>query len=211
MKEQQQFKKKFCDLFYKERLLLRLTRENLAANLLSPEGGIAIQRFPSNQVPAAIRAFLATRIRRQALAQRLACADVNLFVAMDRLNQEPLGYYWSLTSSQKAYFHDAFRIPIGTALVFNAYVVEGQRKKGVYSQLILSAHHFLLEEKGCSSVYTIVEKQNIPSLRANLKNNLQVEAQNCLIKFCGKNFFSIYRNGINKLYWVLIKPEWTIN
>ncbi len=63
MKEQTLGSRQWRELFYKERFLLQLTREDLPARPPSPEGSIAIQRFPSNQVPATIRAFLANRIQ----------------------------------------------------------------------------------------------------------------------------------------------------
>jgi len=211
MKEQTLGSRQWRGLFYKERFLLQLTREDLPARPPSPEGSIAIQRFPSNQVPATIRTFLANRIQEKTLIQRLACPDVDLFLAVDTISREPLGYYWSLVSAQKAYFHDAFRIPIGTALVFNAYVMEEHRKRGIYSHLIHYAHRYLLEEKGCSRVYTIVEKSNLASLGANLKNNLKVTAHNSLIKFFGMNIFSTYRNGRFQFICMLIKPGHAID
>jgi GNAT superfamily N-acetyltransferase len=211
MKEQTQGNRQWHELFYKERLLLQLTCEDLPDSPSSPEGNFTIQRFPSNQIPASVRAFLSARIQEKVLTQRLACPDVDLFLAVDTVSQEPLGYYWSLVSVQKTYFHDAFRIPLGTALVFNAYVIEEYRKKGIYSHLIVYAHHYLLEEKGCSRVYTIVEKRNLASLGANLKNNLKVSAHNSLIKFCGRNIFSTYRNGSIQFISMLIKPRHAID
>jgi len=111
-----------------------------------------------------------------------------LYVVKDEINNELAGYYFSVAGR---YIHDNFLIDFNEALLCNAYIYPTHRKKGLYKSLIKTAHKHLYQ-KGFSAVFTIVEKNNNPSLNANLSAGLTIHSVNYLVKFLGINVLSLY-------------------
>lgn len=131
-----------------------------------------------------------------------------IFLAVVFFKHEIAGYYWGITGQDnQILWHDKFPIKPRQGLVFNAFVFPSYRRKGVYRLLQKRIHEHLFS-KGCDVVYTIVENSNTPSMKANAEFGLKKFATNYLIKFFGKNIFSIYTNpeGI-KVYYVGHGPQ----
>ena len=194
------------NLFYKERYLLK-SDSQYKKPASRRDLGFCINRIEKESIPESVINFLQKRLKTNVLQQRLACKEIDLFAAFERNSGQPVGYYWSLISHQKEYWHDSFKIPVNTALVFNAYVADHARRKGVYTSLINETHHYLLVEKNCEAVFTIVESRNLASLNANLTAHLVKFKRNYLIKFFGKNIFSIYENGDTDFYFTLFRKK----
>ena len=190
------------NLFYKKRYLLKSSRCNPNASL-QEESDFFSKKITIDTISEDVNHFLQEKIRVDVILRRLVCPDIDLFVTFDKRSNQPLGYYWALTASEKSYWHDTFKIPLNSALVFNAYITDNARRKGIYSHLIHTIHQYLLSEKKCVAVYTIVEERNKASLNANLNANLVIHMTNHLIKFFGKNIFSIYKNDKKNIYFVL--------
>ena len=169
-----------------------------------------IEKITLETITEEVNHFLQERIMVDVLLKRLVCPDIDLFVTFQKHTGKPIGYYWALTANQNSYWHDSFRIPINSALVFNAFVTDDTRRKGVYAHLIDFTHRYLFNERKCAAVFTIVEKRNTASLNANQKANLVIYKTNHLIKFLGKNVFSIYTNDEKETFCVLFKKSNTI-
>jgi len=163
-----------------------------------------------SNISEAVASFLQEQVRTEVLLQRLNCPDTDLFVIFEKDSRRPVGFYWSLISNRETYWHDSFRIPLNTALVFNAYVSTAARRKGIYSELICEIHKYLFEERRCTAVFTIVEKQNMASLKANLKAGLHHYKKNILIKIFNKNVLSVYKNGRTETFFILFRKKNTI-
>jgi|GEM_PF-2215231 len=111
-----------------------------------------------------------------------------LYAVKDALNNKLAGYYFSVAGR---FIHDNFFIDFNKALLCNAFIYPKHRKKGLYKNLIRTAHKHLYQ-KGFKEIFTIVEKNNKPSLHANLSAGLEIFSVNYLIKFFGINVLSLY-------------------
>lgn len=124
------------------------------------------------------------------LFRKKESADIKIFGMLSDAN-ELAGYYRAIIPRQKPVFYDNISIEPGEALLCNAYVFESHRRKGLYNFMIKNCHSFLLDITKINRVYTIVEKSNVASLRANKKAGLEKKLENKLYKFFGFNVVSI--------------------
>lgn len=198
---------KIKHLFLKKRFIFeqKITDPPICNNQTSRD--FSICSYSNGQISKELFEFLQKNIGKRKLLKRLECPNVLLFIANNVKTGNPAGYYWALFSHGDEFMHDSFIIPRGSALVFNAYVPGDFRKRGVYSILISFCHQYLFLNNQCNSIYTIVEETNFASLGANKKAGLLIQKTNYLIKFFGKNIFSLVRNGGWKIYFLLHKPH----
>ncbi len=146
--------------------------------------------------------FLVLHISKEKLQYRLALPNCTVFVALEKDSNQPVGYCWAIKAEKYSIWHDKFCLDPGNGLLFNAYVREEYRGRGIYKILQFAVHDYLFN-MNCRQVYTIVEGSNTPSLKASQKFGLACVGKNYLIKFLKYNIFSIYRweKGL-KIYYV---------
>ncbi len=146
--------------------------------------------------------FLQKYISKQKLQSRLSLSRCAVFLAVEKENNQPVGYCWAIKAEEKPIWHDKFYLDPENGLLFNAYVREEYRGRGIYKMLQFAVHDYLFNIN-CRQVYTIVEGSNTPSLKASQKFGLACVGKNYLIKFLKYNIFSIYRweKGL-KIYYV---------
>lgn len=146
--------------------------------------------------------FLLQYINKQKLQSRLSLPRCAVFLAVEKDSDQPVGYCWAIKAEKYSIWHDKFCLDPGNGLLFNAYVREEYRGRGIYKILQFAVHDYLFN-MNCRQVYTIVEGSNTPSLKASQKFGLACVGKNYLIKFLKYNIFSIYRweKGL-KIYYV---------
>jgi RimJ/RimL family protein N-acetyltransferase len=146
--------------------------------------------------------FLLKYISKEKLQSRLSLSRCAVFLAVEKENNQPVGYCWAIKAEEKPIWHDKFYLDPGNGLLFNAYVREEYRGRGIYKMLQFAVHDYLFNIN-CRQVYTIVEGSNTPSLKASQRFGLACVGKNYLIKFLKYNIFSIYRwdKGL-KIYYV---------
>jgi GNAT superfamily N-acetyltransferase len=145
--------------------------------------------------------FLLKYISKEKLQSRLSLPGCAVFLAADLESKQPVGYCWAIKAEKNSIWHDKFCLDPGNGLLFNAYVREEYRGRGIYKMLQFAVHDYLFNIN-CRQVYTIVEGSNTPSLKASQKFGLACVGKNYLIKFLKYNIFSIYRweKGLNIYY-----------
>lgn len=157
------------------------------------QGGIRVERWAAKEaLLPALQSELARRVSPEALARRRGDARCILYTATDEPTGALAGFYWAALAGQEPVWHDKFPIAPGTALLFNAYVMPRFRRRGVYARLIAAAHNHLLGQGLCERAFTVVEDQNVASMRANTGFGLRVCRRNYLIKVAGRTVFSVY-------------------
>lgn len=152
--------------------------------------------------------FLEDYIGEKTIERRLKRPNCSLFLARETKGGEPVGFYWSVYTNNTPVWHDSFRIPPGSGLVFNAYVAPPHRRQGIYRLLQGACHNYLFNTAGCEQVFTIVEDRNTASMRANEKFGLQIKGKNYLIKFLSINILSVIEMSTDRqTYFVLPKGD----
>jgi len=149
--------------------------------------------------------FLGSRLGRGTLARRLQRPDCTLYLAREDATDDVVGYYCGVVATDEPVWHDSYRVAPGDALVFNAWVDESHRRRGIYGLLQAAAHDHLLSLPDCECVVTIVEDRNTPSMEANSRFGLRPAAKNYLLKAFGINILSIVRDGETDVGLVLTK------
>lgn len=151
--------------------------------------------------------FLTEHTAPHVVGERLARSDCTCYLARHRHTAEPVGFYWSVAPRTDRVWHDSFPIDPGEALVFNAYVDPDHRRNGIYRLLQSEAHNHLFHAEDRTTVYTIVEKRNTPSMQANREFGLEPARRNYLVKFLGFNVLSVLRDQSNtRTHLVARKP-----
>lgn len=127
--------------------------------------------------------------------------DIKFFCIVNE-RDELAGYYRAVIPQKEAVFYDSICLNPGEALLCNAYVFEKHRRKGLYSLMIDNCHIYLLKQTGIDRVYTIVEKSNVGSFRANIREGFKKASNNYLFKLIGVNIVSmiIDQDGERKVY-----------
>jgi hypothetical protein len=194
--------------FFKKRLILNHTEDGTKeANLVNQLNGeytifdFDILDLKKSEYFMYIK-FLLKYIRKEKVRERIRNPLCKLIFAIKKESLKPVGFYWGIISSDKVIWHDCFPLKPNNVLLFNAMVEKENRNKGVYSLLIRYMNDFFIK-KNHKNIFTVVEKRNIHSLKANLKSGCNIYANNYLIKFFGRNVFSIFiRNNRLKIYYV---------
>lgn len=106
---------------------------------------------------------------------------------------KPVGMYWGFVPQENPGWHDSFRVAIGNALACNAFVHPDSRGQRIYGALAWMLHTILFREYRCKLIFTIIERANTSSHRSNRRLGLEVWGQNWLLKFVGRNVFSVVR------------------
>lgn len=130
---------------------------------------------------------------------RLELENVILFLAI--VDEKVVGYYWGVQAEKEDIWHDKFLVRKGSVLLFNAFVSKDYRGYGIYKNLIVECNNYFSAIS--KNVITIVEKQNVPSLKANFSAGLQKAGTNYLIKFFRRNVFSIIKYRGFNVFFVL--------
>jgi len=139
--------------------------------------------------------------RNRLFLKKLERFEWRLFTIKNEEKKELAGYYFAILGTNKPVKHDNFIIMQNEALLCNAFIYSKYRKKGLYKTLIKFSHTYLLKEY-FRNIYTIVEKSNTASLKANLASGLAFDKTNYLVKFFGINVLSLFYKQ-NKLYLIL--------
>jgi GNAT superfamily N-acetyltransferase len=181
------------NLFLKIRIVYACDRETFARfgeasgrSLLVVRGDSA---SPSEKERA--RRLLSPLFPVATLAARLAEPECTSYVALDERG-EPEGYGWVRHATREPIWFDAFEIPRGAALFFNGFVVEGARRRGVYSRLLAAVFGELAARVDCERLFLLVEKSNTPARRHAEKVGLYRASTNWLLKRFGRNVLSLY-------------------
>jgi len=135
--------------------------------------------------------FLTQTISWSRLMERIRNPDCAGFLAICKRTGEAAGYEWCVVSDTKMYRHDKFAVPLQYGLLFHAFVHANHRNKGVFRAIKSQAGRYLLEERGCKKVLSVVESLNTASLKANDKLGSQVYGKNYLVKCFGRNLWSV--------------------
>lgn len=194
------------DVWFKKRTVFEATREAYEHRELDHEE-YYVDRYPETQILSDFdddaKEFLERHTGPQSTANRLKNDDCTLFLARTEEDGSPAGFYWSVVADSEPVWHDSFKLQVGNALVFNAYVAESHRRRGVYRLLQGAAHNHLFVNTGCEAVITIVENQNTASIQANREFGLQPTADNYLLKILSVNVLSVVKNDITRTLFVL--------
>ncbi|AOV08786.1 GNAT family N-acetyltransferase [Sporosarcina ureilytica] len=110
-------------------------------------------------------------------------------------NKALVGYFWGIVPKEKVW-HDSIPIEVGQAFLFNGYVNPEFRGKSIFPFLIDKMSRYIKNEYQVDEIIDVVEVQNVASVRAHNKVNAKIYSNNFLIKFIGRNIFSIYRRKI---------------
>lgn len=181
-------------LFFKKRTLFFIDKQKYKfGNLINSNFEVAI--YDNNNLAADLKEYLYKKIKQEIIETRLMDADCFLAIAINKENCHPAGYCWMVRSVSNIRYHDNFFIPRYSALVFNAYIEPEYRRMKVYRLLQSSLHDYLFKVANCEMVFTIVENRNLPAYNACIKFGLEKYSFNYLIKFFGKNMFSIYKDN----------------
>jgi hypothetical protein len=191
-------------LFLKKRYLLAINSNDFKKVPQIFNKKIIIKNIVISTLTNEVFSFLNKKIRKETIKNRINKNNCDLFVAYLKGNSNPVGYYWAITTENGEKWHDSFKIPQKSALLFNAFVAEECRNFGVYSHLIFFAQEYLYKNKNIINIYTIVEQNNFPSLKANLNTGSKMKGENFLIKFFGSNVVSIFLQ--NNHYSLFIMP-----
>ena len=180
-------------LFWKTRIVYAREREGFGRAGTAADGSCLVVRGDSAGPAERERArrLLASYFPASTLAARLAEAECTVFLALDAKG-ELEGYGWIRHATRRPIWYDAFEIPRRAALFFNGYVLEGARRRGVYSRLLAAVFRELAARPDCERLFLIVEKSNEPALRHGAKLGLYRAYTNGLVTWFGKNVLSVY-------------------
>lgn len=132
-----------------------------------------------------------TLAKRTNFQKRLIKKNWILFAVVEKKTHKTVAFYWAALPGINGFWHDNFVVLPGASLLCNAYVEKEQRSKGLYKYLIYKSHEYLFRQN-ISKIFTIVEKSNKNSFKANKSLGLSIHSVNYLIKFFGINIFSIF-------------------
>lgn len=141
--------------------------------------------------------------------QKRLARQTPLTLALVHSRKRLAGYYWGVVGqSGLTLWHDKYPIHEKEGLVFNAFVFPEFRRQGVYRLLQRELHKHLFFHEDCEKIFTIVEKKNRPSLKANVDFGLREFCKNYLLKLFGKNILSVIKNqeGV-QIYYVGHGPQ----
>lgn len=196
------------DLFFKPRTIFRICRDEYEHREIDNEEYVA-EYFsgdtPVTDLDTELKQFLIDKMGSTTVESRLGNEDCTLYVARTADNRQPAGFYWGVIAATSPVWHDSFRIPRESGLVFNAYVKEDHRRKGVYRLLQTASHNNLFSSDVCECVFTIVENRNTASIEANREFGLQAVSRNYLLKFLSVNVFSIVSGKETDISTILTK------
>lgn len=179
--------------FFKIRIIFETTNTN--EKELSDYKIIEIDRSVVNEY----KKFFQKNINEKVLINRLKNEDCRGFLAIHLETKVPVGFEWCIMSKNKEYRHDNFLVPIGYGLLFNAYVIESHRGKGVFQALKIKATKHLIENEKSNCVLSVVELLNAPSIKGNKKIGSYPIGRNYLVKILKRNFFSISKIKNHKI------------
>lgn len=134
-----------------------------------------------------LRSFIGTGI----LESRLNRRDVTLFIAVH--DGSIAGFVWAVTPTTDTVWHDRVPVRPGVALLFNGYVFEQYRRRGMFTSLMVAVQDHCLAVIGSWLVLGVVEASNLASLRTLASLGYSKVGENYLIKFLGVNILSILR------------------
>lgn len=187
------------NLFLKTRIVYASDRETFARFEEGAERSVLVVRgdsaAPSERERA--RRLLAPLFPAATLDARLAEPECTAIVALG-VGGDLEGYGWVRHATRKPIWFDAFEIPRGAALFFNGFVVEGARRRGVYSRLLAAVFRDLAARTDCERLFLVVEKSNTPARRHAERIGLYRASTNWLLKRFGRNVLSLYvgRSGV---------------
>jgi hypothetical protein len=133
---------------------------------------------------------------------RLPADSWELFIIMHDETKDIACHYFAISGNGKLHKHDNFHVEPDAVLLCNAFTYYQYRKKGLYKSLIGYAHKHLTQNDS-KKIFTIVERANIRSLKANQAVGLRIFFTNYLIKVLSINIISVY-SGMNSSRIILL-------
>lgn len=199
------------DLFFKQRTVFQIGRDEYVQKPIENDE-YYIKELTGDEIYIDLDKeslqFLNEEIGRTKVSNRLEFENCSLFLAKQRTDDTPVGFYWSVVSRNFSIWHDSFRVPPDCGFVFNAYVTPTHRQNGIYRLLQEATHNHLFSNEMCGVVFTVVEDRNTPSIRANESFGLSPYAKNYLIKFLSINILSVIANENERtVHFVLPKSD----
>lgn len=195
------------DLFFKKRTIFSVDLDDYEPQY--PDNDIYdVIRFEDGSLHPDEMRYLENHLGETTLERRLGRSNCTLFLACQSKTGDPVGFGWSAHTNDNAMWHDSFRVPPESGLVFNAFVTPSHRRRGVYRILQANRYNHLFESIGCQQVFTIVENRNSASMRANAEFGLQKKGMNYLVKFLSINVLSIIKSDTERqTHVVLLKGD----
>lgn len=180
------YKHLFQNYFFKKRLIYRLDLKKLHTKQYE---NISVEII-NESVYHKFKLFFESRIPKEKIAKRINNPAVVGVIAIDINECQPIGYFWGYKSISPTW-HDQYLIDKGNGFLFNGYVSENYRGKGMFPLLIYSCTKVLTRNMGCENVYDIVESLNFSSVRSHEKIGAQICYNNYLVKLWRRNIFSV--------------------
>lgn len=119
-------------------------------------------------------------------------------------NNVPAGCLWILDIMQNNFIFDSFVHDKDQVLISGSYVNNKFRGNSIHNLMKKHAIKYVFNKYEDKKIIAIVEKSNISSVRSNKKLAVRIYGMNYLIKFLGKNIFSVFISNDNKLkIWFL--------
>jgi GNAT superfamily N-acetyltransferase len=141
-------------------------------------------------------------IPEEKLVNRFNCPFLLLYLAISKETSQLAGYYWVIVPDKKPVWHDKYCVRPGEAFGFDAFVVPEYRGKGIFPFLKAEAVKDCTLDRKCKGLYSVVERSNKSSIKANLKLG-SIVGKNYLVKIFRRNVMSIYIGERNcRVYYV---------
>lgn len=177
-------------LFFKKRFILKWIPDNYSNQIYCKGYKINVLQSLSD-IDDLVSKDTIFFERNRSFLKNLYNVEWRLFTIAEEGKSELAGYYYALLGNNKPISHDSFIIMPDDALMCRAFIYPKYRNKGLYKTLIKYSHIYLSKEHR-KNIYTIVEKSNKASLKANLDSGLENDKTNYLIKIFGINILSIF-------------------
>jgi len=140
--------------------------------------------------------FLSLRISKEKIQERMNNDNFLGVLILRKNDGEPIGYLWALVvDNKKGIWHDSFYLVNGEAILVNTFVNPNFRRQGFSHILKVILYKKIFNKDSTLKVYNIVENVNTASMKSNEKLGVSFYSKNYLVKFIGRNVFSIYRKN----------------
>lgn len=128
--------------------------------------------------------------------------DWMLFIAY--VKNKPAGCLWLLNIKEDGMKIDSFIHDSNQILLGGVYVNSNYRGNKLHILMKEKALFYAFNTYKNKIVVSIIEKSNTPSIKNNIKLKTPILGTNYLIKFIGKNIFSVFIDENNKIkIWYL--------
>lgn len=203
---------KFTKLFFKKRFVFVISAKDYnTLNFIENKNHLSFELISSSNFYklANVYEIPDDDLRLNIFKNRLNYPDIwKCVIAI--LDGKPAGCHWILLPAKYKLFYDSFELDETTALFCGVFVNPNYRGKRVYNSMQCFVYNMWINNFPDRNIITIVEERNDSSLKSNLRIGLNIKGINYLIKFFGKNLFSIYYlpNYKIQIWNVLTMKKW---